>query len=107
MLSFMSTMTDTAASVSFAVILMNCQEYSKGLITPSGARIAHVPVIVPPWLRQGIDQNVARWNPGSPENCQCCATQHGSFERDSRPSAFPNLNEASLGRDDRKFLACL
>jgi len=35
------------------------------------------------------------------------ATQHGSCKRDSRPGAFPNLNEASLGRDDRKFLACL
>src|SRR5882762_6606158 len=36
---------------------------------------------------QGVDQNVARWNPGSPENCQCCATQHGSGKRDGRSSA--------------------
>src|SRR5712692_4361644 len=55
-------------------------------------------------LLQGIDQNVARWNPGSPENCQRYATQHGSCKRDSRPCAFPNLNEAGLGRDDGKFL---
>ena len=57
-------------------------------------------------LLQGIDQQVTGWNPGSPENCQRCATQHSSWKRDRWPSAFPNLNEASLGHDDGKFLAC-
>ena len=32
---------------------------------------------------QGLDQNVARWNPDSPENCQRCATQHGSSNQPS------------------------
>ena len=55
---------------------------------------------------QGLDQNVARWNAGGPENCQRCAAQHGSCKRYRRPSAFPNLDEASLRRNDGKFLAC-
>src|SRR5208283_2612081 len=54
---------------------------------------------------QGIDQNVARWNSGSPENCQRCTTQHGSRKRYRRPSAFSNLNEAGLRGDDGKLLA--
>src|SRR5882672_820636 len=56
-------------------------------------------------LLQGIDQNVVGWNPGSPENCQCCATHHRRWQSDSRASTFPNLHEASLGRDSGKFLA--
>src|SRR5271157_4169602 len=55
---------------------------------------------------QGINQHVARRNPGSPHNCQRCATQHGSGERYRRSGAFPDLNETGLRRDDGKLPAC-
>ena len=47
---------------------------------------------------QGIDENIARRNPRSPKNGQRCATQHGGWKRNSRPSAVSNLNEAESRR---------
>src|SRR5215831_3964231 len=65
----------------------------------SAGSVSHDPL-------QGVNQNVGRRDPGSPQNCDGGAAQRRGGKRNGWPGTFANLNPAGFRPYGAKFLSC-